>query len=566
MKTTDIINEINLEEILMKLWIKYKRNWPVLSLYDRWKLTDWWKADLSKWIVTDFSEKGRWTWDRISFVEQYLSCSTAQAIAWYEDNFNIKKSNMQKANISNPIKDKWDELGPLKEEQVKYLEWRWIDYSLVDGIVKDNNGKICLPIRSVDGRIKSLQSRAITDAEQRYSIEKNTDADWLFFDWLNTDKKAIVIVEWFTDFLSLRQFTTNVVWLVNAKNDWQIDYIKLLGQKYKIYFIPDNDEAWQATIKKFKDKWIKFSLFKLENYWVKDINEIIVNFWVWEWILDMIFNDSEKPISNMKMALEKARAYKKLYKENDWHLWFTTGYPLIDKYTDWFIKWKTYLIMAYSNQWKTRFAYSLIRNMIEQKKKVFFYSLEIDTWMLFLELVWAIEKKNKQQIVNELDTIDLGDLEEYVEVYDDIRKLEAIELHIQNEKPDVVFIDFLQNVEHSGQEYEKMTDIAIRIQKLAILTGTTIISLSQVSNESRFNEWNDMMPKWSWALFASSDVIFSLWGRDWNKYLTITKNKFGQAWIDFDLMPNYSISSFWLMEIEWWKAITQNEWFWKFKK
>jgi hypothetical protein len=31
--------------------------------------------------------------------------------------------------------------------------------------------------------------------------------------------------------------------LVNAKNDTQIDYIKTLSEKYKIFFIPDNDEA-----------------------------------------------------------------------------------------------------------------------------------------------------------------------------------------------------------------------------------------------------------------------------------------------------------------------------------
>jgi hypothetical protein len=128
----------------------------------------------------------------------------------------------------------------------------------------------------------------------------------------------------------------------------------------------------------------------------------------------------------------------------------------------------------------------------------------------------------------------------------------------------VAFIDFVQNIEHWGQEYEKMTEIALRIQKLAILTWTTIISLSQVSNESRFSEGNDMMPKGSWALFASSDVIFSLWGREWSKYLTITKNKFWQAGINFDLLADYPTSSFSLLELEW--PIAQKNDFTRFKK
>lgn len=563
MTTIDNINLIDIEDILRFLEIRYKRNWPVLSLYDKGRITDWRKADINKWIITDFSEKGRPAWDRIDFISNYFNISKADSIKWFVDNFWIVETK-RKQSI-NPIRDKWEALPPLTEEQIEYLKSRRIDYNNLDWIVKNNNWRIAVAIRSVDWSIKSIQSRTIKEDDTiRYFIEKSTDSDWIFYYNLDSSKPAIVVVEWLTDFLSLRQFTPNIVWLVNAKNDTQIDYIKTLSEKYKIFFIPDNDEAWASTIKKFKDKGIKFNLFRLENYWVKDINEILVNFWIWIDILDLIFNDSEKPISNMRMALEKAREYKKLYRENSWKLGFASWYQQIDKFTDWFIKGKTYLIMAYSNQGKTRFAYSLLRNMIELNKKIHFYSLEVDTWMLFLELVGAIKKKKKDEVVAELDTIDISELEESIEVFDSIRSLEAIENNIKNERPDVAFIDFVQNIEHWGQEYEKMTEIALRIQKLAILTWTTIISLSQVSNESRFSEGNDMMPKGSWALFASSDVIFSLWGREWSKYLTITKNKFWQAGINFDLLADYPTSSFSLLELEW--PIAQKNDFTRFKK
>jgi hypothetical protein len=122
--------------------------------------------------------------------------------------------------------------------------------------------------------------------------------------------------------------------------------------------------------------------------------------------------------------------------------------------------------------------------------------------------------------------------------------MDDIERNIMETKPDVAIIDFVQNIESKWQEYEKITDIALRIQKIGILSWTSIISLSQVNNESRFTDWNTMSPKWSWALFASSDVIISLWAKEWEKFLTITKNKFWPAWTTFMLEVDYSKSIF----------------------
>jgi hypothetical protein len=55
----------------------------------------------------------------------------------------------------------------------------------------------------------------------------------------------------------------------------------------------------------------------------------------------------------------------------------------------------------------------------------------------------------KQEVMNNIDNIDIKDYEDYLEVYDDIRSLEAIERNVMNEKPDVIFIDFVQNIEHN---------------------------------------------------------------------------------------------------------------------
>ena len=159
-----------------------------------------------------------------------------------------------------------------------------------------------IQIKNIDGNIKSIQSRSISDTDQiRYKIEKNSDSDWIFYDWINKEDKRLIVVEWFTDFLSLSQFTTNVIGLVNAKNETQIDYVKYLSKTYEIYFIPDNDDAWKVTIEKFQEKKIKFNLFKLEYYWSKDINEVLVNYWIWEEILTIIYNESERPMLTQRM-------------------------------------------------------------------------------------------------------------------------------------------------------------------------------------------------------------------------------------------------------------------------
>lgn len=544
MSVINQINNIDLELILQKLQIRYRKKWNVLELYDKWEITWGWKWDINKWIISDFSEKWRANWDRIDFIAKYFWVDRKRSIKWYIDNFNIMVD--KKKPISNPIEEKWNSLPLLSNVQKEYLASRFIDADKLE--LKDLGWYIALYIRWLDWNIKSIQSRNITEEWPRYKVLANTDSDWLFYYWIKPELWYLIVVEWMTDFLSLRQYTTNVVWLVNAKNQWGIEIIKAMSTKYDIFFVPDNDEAWKSTIQKFQERLIRYNYFNLDIYWCKDINEVLCNYWLWEEILDVIFAESEKPLSNLRLALNKAKIYKKLYEENWGMLWFSSWYKELDKYISWIILWKSYLIMAYSNQGKSRFAYSLIKHMIKLKKKIVFFSLEVDVWMLFLEIIWAITQKTKEEILSNLEATDIKEIEKYLEVYDDIRSLEQIQNKILNSNADVVFIDFVQNIEHKWDEYSKMTDIAIQLQKSWILTWKTLINLSQVNNESRFAEWTNIQPKWSWALFASSDVIFSLWAKDNHRYLTIAKNKYWPAWINFSLNIDFKTSTFILFD------------------
>ena len=117
--------------------------------------------------------------------------------------------------------------------------------------------------------------------------------------------------------------------------------------------------------------------------------------------------------------------------------------------------------------------------------------------------------------------------------------------------PDVCFIDFVQNIQSKAtSEYEKMTQIAQELQLLWISTGITMFNISQISNEGRFKKGDEINLKWSWALFASSDVILILWKENQTLKLTIAKNKFGRNGVEYDVSVDFETAKFNLFEIE----------------
>jgi hypothetical protein len=114
--------------------------------------------------------------------------------------------------------------------------------------------------------------------------------------------------------------------------------------------------------------------------------------------------------------------------------------------------------------------------------------------------------------------------------------------------PDIVFIDFIQNIQEKWNEVEKMTTIAQELQQLAINTWITFFNLSQANNESRFKGSEDIQPKGSGAIFASSDIIFSLRKERWWLYFNIVKNKYWPAFRKFLVIPNETYTAFQILE------------------
>lgn len=135
-----------------------------------------------------------------------------------------------------------------------------------------------------------------------------------------------------------------------------------------------------------------------------------------------------------------------------------------------------------------------------------------------------------------------------VEIIDNKYEMKEIEEYTETKKPDIIFIDFIQNVRCSGKsEYERMTEIAFRIQQLAIKNNIAVFDLSQVSNEGANYSSGSVIPsKGSGGLVASADVGLVLTKKNGETFvgLHIAKNKFGRNGIEIALVPDFSRGTF----------------------
>jgi len=330
------------------------------------------------------------------------------------------------------------------------------------------------------------------------------------------------------------------------KKIWWITYLVELTESVQISW---NWEYYKNIIKEKSDrrKIIQYAR-QMEFMGYKEDKEMKEILWKIENISDYIFN--LKPKENNWDTISYVNAYEEIkekVKKRSWMLWIKSLYPVIDKYTKGFIEWKIYCLTAFSNVWKSKFSYNYVCDFLKKWLRVDYISLEVDSWMLFKELLCCYYNKTTYEMTYKDYTYDISDFEK-LNIYDDLYKLEDIKTLIKSNKADIVFIDFIQNIQAPWSETEKMTKIAQEIQLLAIETWVIIFNISQANNESRFKSGDQIMPKWSWAIFASSDVMFTL-NRDWKDlFYTIAKNKYWPTSKKFLVNPDYKRNIFLLSE------------------
>lgn len=191
-------------------------------------------------------------------------------------------------------------------------------------------------------------------------------------------------------------------------------------------------------------------------------------------------------------------------------LGYETWLPLLDKYTEWIQKGTVTRLNAYSNVGKSKFSYQIVNKLLDQWAYVLYFSLEVQKNMVIYQLIANKYKKNIWDVYRmDFDDIDFGELFlKKLEVIDDKYTLLEILQYAELRKPDVIVIDFVQNIQAEWKsEYERMTNVAVSIQQLAIKNNIAVFDLSQISNAwTQYASWDAIPSKGSGALVASADV------------------------------------------------------------
>lgn len=151
---------------------------------------------------------------------------------------------------------------------------------------------------------------------------------------------------------------------------------------------------------------------------------------------------------------------------------------------------------------KTAFMTSILYNFLKQDKKCLLFSLEMGVSQYLKRLIAQVGEielcslnnneflndRKKEKIKTALDIISSFDLS----IFDDTYKLDEIRNKIETEKPEYVFIDYLQLLEtpRKKQRSEAITNIMLDLKQTAKENNCIIFISSQLSRalENRYDK------------------------------------------------------------------------------
>lgn len=319
--------------------------------------------------------------------------------------------------------------------------------------------------------------------------------------------------------------------------------------------------------KKQMKEWSEVSIcdFIFSKNYIQDIKELCKL----QFIALSDWDDFEKLLDTKKkldqldilIANKDSEKYKvwglfdKIYEESErlknykWILWYRTGLPTLDKFTDWLQKGTVMRLTAYSNIGKSKVSYWICNELLKQDAHILFFSLEVSKERVIHNLMMNWYDKDYWYIARwkwlEDTSFDSSEFfSKNIEVIDDMYNINQIINYTESRKPDAVFIDFVQNIQTGKEnEYQAMTEVAVRIQQLAIKNNIAIFDMSQISNDSVDYKSGWKIPsKWSGALVASADINLVM-QRDKltnHNLLFIAKNKFWMNWKCIDLEIDFA--------------------------
>jgi len=180
-----------------------------------------------------------------------------------------------------------------------------------------------------------------------------------------------------------------------------------------------------------------------------------------------------------------------------------------------------WVIGAYTSYGKTTLACYLLAKLIKEYplKPFAFFSVEMSQIEIFEKVatqyigkgMWEI-RNNYGEYKTQLDSIRNSELH----IFDNKRTVEEIRLELQilkikDKLPEVVFVDFIQNMwANYGSEYERITSITMDLQGLAKEFNICVVALSQINNEGAKTSSEVIPFKGSGAIAHSADMAVQI--------------------------------------------------------
>ena len=205
---------------------------------------------------------------------------------------------------------------------------------------------------------------------------------------------------------------------------------------------------------------------------------------------------------------------------------------------------------------KTTFMLSIAEKMLEKKKKVLLYSLEMNDKQMIKKLllmtseVESAKVRLKQLSASDYETLasNMDKISEWDLYIDDTPGItvDQIEERIKDVKPEVVFIDYLQLMTGNKKKdrYSQIEDICLNLKRIAKENEVIIFMASQLSRalESRYDKrplLSDLRE--SGTIENISDVVIFIYREEYYNYhneddeictkgeteIIVAKNKFG---------------------------------------
>jgi replicative DNA helicase len=204
----------------------------------------------------------------------------------------------------------------------------------------------------------------------------------------------------------------------------------------------------------------------------------------------------------------------------------STGYNPLDKIIDGYREKHLWVISAYTSVGKSSCMINLVKRLLDRDKRVCIFSLEMSQEDLFGKILALETEISTTQLVKNLTNNDIYSRQlkekqklstKQLSIYSELSDIEDILLAMKSEmtknKVDVFFIDYIQNIssKKAKDEYHLLTFAVKEIQALNRRLNSTVVLLSQISNEtSKGTGLINVDGKGTGAIKAASDLFMYL--------------------------------------------------------